>query len=130
MSTGQLLFYTGIGLFGLTIILAIVFLIKKPKYNRENTAIGNGQTVPLRNGYPTEPMTIQYGAKDKKSMKAERPTTEAIKPTTDTVVLGQQTVPLEAETECLLNETEMLVQKTGTLLQGTQLLDDKTTPLI
>ena len=36
MTFGQILFYSGIGLLGLTIILTIVFIIKKPKYTPES----------------------------------------------------------------------------------------------
>lgn len=56
MTTGQLLFYSGAALLGLTLILLIVFLIKKPKYEPESAAygaVGPNGTQNFRNGYPT-----------------------------------------------------------------------------
>ena len=60
VSTGQILFYSGAALLVLTIILAVVFIIKKPRYVPENAVYGNEtptRTQKLRNGYPTEAMT-------------------------------------------------------------------------
>ena len=62
MTTGQLLFYGGVALLGLTVILAIIFIIKKPKYAPESTAYAEadpGRTHSLRNGYPTDRMTVR-----------------------------------------------------------------------
>jgi len=36
MSMGQIVFYCGAGLLALTVILAIIFIIVKPKYKPEN----------------------------------------------------------------------------------------------
>lgn len=60
MTTGQMLFYSGVGLLVLTILLAIVFLVKKPQYIPEQVGVGpdgSNQTQKLRNGYPTDPVT-------------------------------------------------------------------------
>lgn len=57
MTTGQLVFYSGLALLGLTIITAIIFLIKKPKYMPENVVnekVGGRRTQRRQNGYPTE----------------------------------------------------------------------------
>ena len=59
MTTGQLIFYSGVALLVLTAIVTIIFLVKKPKYIPENTE--SGQTQRLRNGYPTERQTIRRG---------------------------------------------------------------------
>ena len=62
MTTGQLLFYGGAALLGLTVLLAIIFLIKKPKYVPESAAYAGadpGMTNSLRNGYPTDRMTVR-----------------------------------------------------------------------
>lgn len=62
MTAGQVLFYSGIGLLALTIILTVVFIIKKPKYIPESTAysgLSSGRTQRLLNGYPTDPVTIR-----------------------------------------------------------------------
>lgn len=91
MTTGQLIFYSGLALLGLTVLIAIIFLVKKPKYIPENAVYGNtgtGQTQRLRNGYPTERQTIRRD----KSIKSA------------------------GSTE-LIN-TEMLVQKTSGLFQA------------
>ena len=57
MTTGQILFYSGAALLGLTLILLIIFLIKKPKYEPETAAydgaVGPNGTQNFRNGYPT-----------------------------------------------------------------------------
>ena len=62
MTTGQLIFYSGIVLLVLTIIVAIVFLIKKPKYVAENAAnesVESGDTRLLWNSYLTGYETIR-----------------------------------------------------------------------
>ncbi|MEY8316983.1 hypothetical protein AALB19_06620 [Oscillospiraceae bacterium 50-58] len=62
MTTGQMVFYSGVGLLVLTIIVALVFLIKKPKYIPETAVYGDAVsnvTQRLRNGYPTERVTIR-----------------------------------------------------------------------
>ena len=56
MTTGTLLFYGGFALLALTIILAVIFAVRPPKYKPESAAVtapGRLQTQPLRNGYPT-----------------------------------------------------------------------------
>lgn len=56
MTTGQLIFFSGVGLLALTLILAIVFCIKKPQYIPENSACGGAdvrggqRTAVLKNG--------------------------------------------------------------------------------
>lgn len=60
MTTGQMMFYSGAGLLVLTVLLAVFFAVKKPEYIPENAAhtpAGPQQTEPLRNGYPTDPVT-------------------------------------------------------------------------
>lgn len=62
MTTGQMLFYGGAVLLALTIVLAIIFVIVKPKYKPENgtyASEGPGITQKLLNGYPTDRMTIR-----------------------------------------------------------------------
>ena len=60
MSTGGLIFISGIILLVLTIILAVIFWLKKPQYIPENKAVIGPKdkwTQRLRNGYPTDPLT-------------------------------------------------------------------------
>lgn len=62
MTTGQILFYGGTALLALTVVLAIIFIIVKPKYKPEGgTYDGAGPdiTQKLLNGYPTDRMTIR-----------------------------------------------------------------------
>lgn len=61
MTAGQLMFYTGIALLVLTVLLAVIFLVKKPMYNPESVAYSSGtrRTQKLRNGYPTAQLTIR-----------------------------------------------------------------------
>lgn len=62
MTPGELLFYGGAALLALTVLLAIVFLIARPKYRPEaGTYDGGdpGQTQRLLNGYPTDRVTIR-----------------------------------------------------------------------
>lgn len=57
MSTGQFIFYSGFALLGLTIIVAVVFLLKKPEYIPENAVCESaeaGRTQRLQNSYPPE----------------------------------------------------------------------------
>ena len=63
MTAGNILFYSGVGLFALTVILAIVFLIKKPEYEPEKAAYdgrGGRKTQSLRSGYPTDRLTARF----------------------------------------------------------------------
>ena len=52
MTTGTILFFGGIILLALTVILAVIFLIFPPKYRPENAAVDK-QTQPLTNYRPT-----------------------------------------------------------------------------
>lgn len=66
MTTGQMLFVSGIVLLVFTIILGIIFWIKKPQYRPENVVYSGGDernTQKLRNGYPTDPLTIRRESK-------------------------------------------------------------------
>lgn len=59
MTTGQLVFSAGVALLLATIVLAVVFAVKKPQYTPE-TAVGkfcDNQTAALRSGYPTDRLT-------------------------------------------------------------------------
>ena len=62
MTNGQLIFACGAVLLGLTVLTAIVFALKKPKYTPENFVSegpGAANPQPFRNGYPTERETIR-----------------------------------------------------------------------
>lgn len=56
------MFYGGAALLAVAVLLAIIFIIKKPKYTPESAAYAGadpGRTQSLRNGYPTDRMTIR-----------------------------------------------------------------------
>lgn len=64
MTTGQLIYYSGIGLAVVTVIVVILFMIFRPKYKPgAATYLGNRTraTQRLRNGYPTDKMTRRRG---------------------------------------------------------------------
>lgn len=126
MSTGQIVFYAGIGLLVVTIILAVIFMVKKPVYHPENAAVAGGEnrTMPLRSGYPTDPLTRR---RDTPAAPAGTiPLQETEKLAQETEKLAQGTVPLE-ETEA--GGTEVLSQGTEQLAAGTIPLSEETAPL-
>lgn len=101
MTTGEMVFYIGAGLLGLTVVLAIIFLIKRPRYVPEHVSHmpdKAGATQPLRSAYPTDSMPGQ-------------PETEALAPETPASG-GQVTVPLVQGTVLLEQETLPLGQET------------------
>lgn len=117
MTTGQLLFYAGIALLALTVILAVIFLIKKPVYCPENAiyAGSTGQTQKLRNGYPTDRLTIR------REQKAIRP---------DTAILNEGTERLNKERSDLIPSTEILQGAKQLGDQQTEKLSVSTVPLV
>lgn len=61
VTPGQLMFYGGAALLAFTLVLGILFLIKKPVYRPENEAVqiqADAFAQRLRNGGPTAPVTI------------------------------------------------------------------------
>ncbi len=74
MSLGQWLFFGGLALFAVTLIMGIFFLIFRPKYRPENAAVlapGERQTTRLRNGYPTDGMTARQTQSPSQQMRVE-----------------------------------------------------------
>ena len=114
MTTGELVFYSGVGLLAFTLVLAVIFAVKRPKYVPESlshTPGGAESTQRLRSGYPTDAMT--------------HPRTDSGKPSPSrgTVPLEQETAPLEQGTVPLEQGTVPLEQGTAPLEQGTVPLD-------
>ena len=108
MTTGQIVFYSGVGLLVLTVLTAFIFYIKKPQYLPENAAYGgrgDGSTQKLRNGYSTERITKRW----KKT--ASGPETEKMESVKSTETL-QETSQISSQTETLDPSTEKM---TGTL---------------
>lgn len=131
MTTGKLIFYSGIGLLVLTIVLGIIFWIKKPQYIPENAAYdgaGDKRTQKLRSGYPTDRLTIRREPEHQVT-----PGTTPIPEDTERLT-AEQTAPI-AGTDVLketgiLPGTEVLGQQpTEKLAVGTAPLADSTAPL-
>lgn len=126
MSTGQLVFYSGVGLLVFTIVLGIAFWLKKPQYIPGNAAYDQGadkNTQKLRSGYPTDHLTVRR--------EPEQP----IMP--GTAVFQESTAQLETEQEDTLPDTAVLpnaefpqAQQTEKLGVGTVPLADGTIPLV
>lgn len=113
MSTGTIFYYSGLGLLALTVLLAILFIVKKPKYTPERAAYSgaDSDTQKLRNGYPTDRITKR--AEKSGAVSATEPLRE--------------TQPLESDATELLDQTEALIADETEPL--TELLDDSTVPL-
>lgn len=96
MTTGQLLFYGGAALLGLTVLLAIIFILKKPKYTPESAVYAGadpGRTGSLRNGYPTDRMTIR------REPQAQQAATAVIEQPQETELLTEALTELSPDTE-------------------------------
>ena len=118
MTTGQVLFYAGVGLLTVAIVLAVIFAVKKPEYHPENAAIlpGDAHTTPLRNGYPTDPLTVRRENTGKTAHVREAKTSAAREgqtappPADGTVPLEQDaTVLPEQETTPLCPKSDATV---------------------
>lgn len=60
MTRGEMLFYAGAALLVVTVILAIIFIIRKPRYIPGGYRGGLGETTRLQNAYPTDRFTQGY----------------------------------------------------------------------
>lgn len=118
MTTGQIVFFSGVALLVLTIILAIIFIIRKPKYIPGSAIYGEADrnTQKLHNGYPTDRLTIR------------REPARSINP--DTAVLSGGTARSTAEqTEKLMGTAALPESETEKLQEGTVPLPDGTAKL-
>ncbi len=117
MTTGMLLFYGGLALLVLTIILAVVFALCPPKYIPENAAIagpGDSQTQPLKNAYPTNRLTVRRGsasAPTEPIPASSDPQTALLNPTEDTALLDTPTELLPQSEETAGGMTELLPEE-------------------
>lgn len=78
MTTGNIVFFSGAGLFVFAILLGIGFLIKKPKYEPEKTVYdgrGKRKKQSFRHAYQTERVTVQW---EKPSLPSDRQETAAL----------------------------------------------------
>lgn len=128
MSTGQLVFFSGVGLLGFTMILGIIFLVKRPQYIPESVAYASSSdqsTRKLRSGYPTDRLTIRREP-EQRNMEGTIPlpqntarleTEQAVSPA-GTVVLQSTEPPREQKTEKLNVGTLPLAEGTMSLIDG------------
>lgn len=126
MTTGQVIFYSGVGLLVFTIVLGIVFWLKKPQCIPGNAAYDQGadkNTRKLRSGYPTDHLTVRR--------EPEQPIMSG------TAVLQESTAQLVTEQGDTLPDTAVLpnaefpqAQQIEKLGVGTVPLADGTIPLV
>lgn len=103
MTTGELVFYSGVGLLAFTLLLAVIFLIKRPKYVPESLSHipeGSGSTQKLRSGYPTESMTHERTQRRAGTVPLEQ----------EPAIQSVGTVPLEQEPLAKSTETISLAE--------------------
>lgn len=125
MSTGQLIFYSGVGLLVLTIALGIVFWLRRPQYipeNADHDEDPSKNTRKLRSGYPTNRLTVR-----------REPKHPII---SETAVLHESTAQLGAvqgdtppDTEVLSDAELLQAQQTEKFAVETAPLADETLPL-
>lgn len=122
MSTGEMIFYCGLGLLGATVLLAIVFWIAKPKYTPENVTYEGGSqgTQRLRNGYPTDPLTIRKDfPAEPAGYDSSLPQDEVNAKSSSDIQPAPETTPIQGAgsvgTVALQNETEEEVKGTVAL---------------
>ena len=97
MTTGQVIFYSGVGLLIFTIVLGVAFWLKKPQYIPGNAAYDQGadkNTRKLRSGYPTDHLTVRR--------EPEQPIMSG------TAILQESTAQLEIEQGDTLPDTAVL----------------------
>ena len=132
MSTGQLVFYGGAALLAVTILLAVVFLIRKPVYTPEKAVYdgaAQNRTQPFRSGYPTDPLTVRRDTPEKKAEETLPLAEETVPLTQETPPLRDETVPLAAEAVLPVQETMPLTEETVPLTEETVPLTEETVPL-
>lgn len=112
MTIGKLVFCSGVALLIATILLIVVFVIKKPKYIPDALRLDDkGKTETLLNGYPTDRLTRRY-----KTVNSVT-TTQVKRSTGDNETLGvgnsliESTEPLMVNPAQYLEETEQLEKK-------------------
>lgn len=103
MTFGQIIFYSGFGLLGVTLILMVIFLVKRPRYIPENAAHEIkelDQTQQLRSGYPTDPLTRRHNIAGQRQPQATARLPQNPTGSSETAVLGAPpqggTVPLQS----------------------------------
>lgn len=124
MSMGQLIFYSGVGLLVLTVILGIIFWVKKPQYIPSNASYDGSSdmnTRKLRNGYPTDRLTIYQEAGQKYI-----PGTTVLQESVEQIGVDRDEPQLST---AVLPKTVLLQKEKITMpADGTVLLTDRTVP--
>ena len=137
MTRGQMMFFSGVVLLIATITLAIIFLIKRPRYSPEQfTETGDRTTTRLRNGYPTDKLTKRYSSVSDAPSQPLSPAKEAehfhASEATEKAKRLSQSIGLDEETERLQESAELveeverlqdlseLAEKTERLMMSTE----------
>lgn len=130
MTMGNIVFCSGVGLLVFTIVLGIIFWIKKPQYIPGSAAYdgtANQHTQKLRSGYPTDRLTIRRESKQPAAPGAimlqevtERLAAEQTEPLPDTAVLPGTAVLTAQQTEKLSSRTVSQSEETAPLLQAVE----------
>lgn len=114
MSNGQLLFYGGVGLMAFTVLLAVLFWIKKPQYIPSSTVYDDARahdTQKLRSAYPTAGLTKRWKGKAEPAVEECSSTPAArlngtlqLSPQANTMPMAEElqgTLPLVAQDETM-----------------------------
>ena len=124
MTTGEMVFYAGVALLGLTVLVGLIFFIRRPVYRPEDAAAlpEDGRTAPLRSAYPTDPLTVR---RETPAVEKE----ETLPRDEGTLPLVEETLPLDEGTLPLTEETVPLAEGTVPLAESTLPLAEETVPL-
>lgn len=124
MTTGQLVFYAGVGLFILTVVLAVWFWIKKPEYDPGGAAYMDGAaaTQRLRSGYPTDRLTIRCQTAETCSLDTAALEEDHQKKSEDQTELLSETAASQGTERLSESSTERSENRTGLLTSETETL--------
>lgn len=114
MTQGQIIFLSGFVLLIITVALAIIFSIKKPRYWPDQFDMTDNETTPrFRNGYPTDRLTKRYPPASETPAQSSVPEeeTEHIQDSGELSELDEETEPISSSTG--LEEATAKLQKTS-----------------
>ena len=113
MSTGTIIYYSGFGLLALTILLAILFAVKKPEYipERASAVEADDATLRLRRDDSTERgekrIEKSVALPDMKHTQAPQQSDSGA---TETMTMTQ-TLPVDKTATMISDETELMMEQ-------------------